>query len=215
MSERSKYQIRAVFDEALSLFERKNADYGDAWRLQGWRGNLSRIMEKVQRLRTTLWRNGAISFEIGDEDGRQTALDMMNSLAFFILNWDERREWGHEEVFPDPATDPRRPITPGESVIMPSMMPPAGLINPDLANIFAPMTPQGGFVLPNGDRYNYPTAPQGSVPLPAADQMRDDASTAAAWPAGQAPSPAPRGEVEQPVQRKPGGKRPIRDNPQA
>jgi hypothetical protein len=97
MSEGSKYQVRRVFDEAVSLFEAKNADYGDAWRHQGWRGNLGRIFEKTERLRTLLWRGDVHQLVTLDEDARQTAVDMLNTLAFFIINWDDRREWGHED----------------------------------------------------------------------------------------------------------------------
>jgi len=92
----SKYAMRQIFDEALSLFEQKNTDYGDAWREQGWRGNLSRILEKARRLKTVLWHGGPIGFAVAEEGARQTALDMINTLAFFIINHDERREWGHE-----------------------------------------------------------------------------------------------------------------------
>lgn len=102
MSEQSKYQVRAVFDEAVSLFERKNADYGDSWRNHGWRGNLGRILEKADRLQTTLWHSSSNSFSVSDEDARQTALDMLNTLAFFIINYEARREWGKEDSAPEP-----------------------------------------------------------------------------------------------------------------
>lgn len=189
MSEGSKYQVRAVFDEALNLFERKNADYGDAWRLQGWRGNLSRVMEKVQRLRTALWRGGPVVAYVGDEDARQTALDMLNTLAFFIVNWDERKEWGHEI-----------------SVRVPGKLPPEA-ISQYFSYSYSPETS------------SLPLEVRGAEPLPATDQMREDAATAQAWPGGMsgetlaerprvddAPSLAPRKEQ---------GKRKVSDIPQA
>lgn len=97
MSEDSKYAVRAVLDEALNLFELKNQDYGDSWREQGWRGNLSRILEKAGRLRK-VWRKG--SYVVPDEGLRETALDMINTLAFLVINHDTGREWGHEETLP-------------------------------------------------------------------------------------------------------------------
>ena len=105
-------QMGRVFDEALDLARRKNADYGDAWRDQGWRGNLSRILEKAGRLRNLLWR-GSNSIPIVDEDTRQTMLDIINTAAFFIINKDHGVEWGHETPYPTPL--PLR--SPGESFV--------------------------------------------------------------------------------------------------
>jgi hypothetical protein len=91
-------QMRRVYEEALALAERKNADYGDAWRDQGWRGNISRIFEKTKRLRTILWSGKPVETHV-DENVRETAIDMMNSLVFFVLNTDAGVEWGHETPF--------------------------------------------------------------------------------------------------------------------
>lgn len=98
MSDQSARQVEAVFQEALALFRQKNESYGDSWRRQGWRGNLSRILEKADRLRTMLWNAKSITMA-GDESTRQTALDMLNSLAFFIINTDGGVEWGNETPF--------------------------------------------------------------------------------------------------------------------
>jgi len=87
-----------IFDEAIRLASEKNAKYGDAWQDQGWRGNLSRILEKDKRLRTMLWRAGEPFLNGEKEHPRETAMDMMNTLAFLILNMDADREWGHEDV---------------------------------------------------------------------------------------------------------------------
>jgi hypothetical protein len=89
-------QMHQVFDEAYSLFMQKNADYGDSWRNHGWRGNLGRILEKSDRLQTTLWHGRSVAFSVPDESARQTAIDMINTLAFFVINWDARKEWGWE-----------------------------------------------------------------------------------------------------------------------
>lgn len=98
-NENTLYQMRQVFNEALALAEKKNTDYGDAWRDQGWRGNLSRILEKTKRLRTLLWKDGSVIPEVASEGSRETALDIINTACFFILNHDARVEWGHETPF--------------------------------------------------------------------------------------------------------------------
>lgn len=96
MSEDSKYAVRAIMDEALNLFELKNADYGDAWKEQGWRGNLAKILNKAARL-NKIWRGGTFVVE---ENLRETAIDMINTLAFLVVNHDVGREWGHEQAPP-------------------------------------------------------------------------------------------------------------------
>lgn len=92
-------RMRRVFDEALNLAERKNHDYGDAWRDQGWRGNLSRVFEKSKRLRTLLWNGRAEAAQVR-ENVRETAIDQINTLAFFIMNHDAGVEWGDETPYP-------------------------------------------------------------------------------------------------------------------
>lgn len=91
-------QLRRVYEEALSLAATKNIDYGDAWRDQGWRGNISRVFEKAKRLRTLLWRSQAQPALVR-ETSRETAIDMINTLAFFIINHDAGVEWGDEIPF--------------------------------------------------------------------------------------------------------------------
>lgn len=92
----SQARVEAIFAEAAELFQSKNAAYGDSWRHNGWRGNLSRIMEKAGRLRNMLWRDGNVLLNGGKEHPRETALDMINTLAFMIANMDDGVEWGHE-----------------------------------------------------------------------------------------------------------------------
>lgn len=99
-------QLRAVFDEALRLAEIKNMDYGDAWRDQGWRGNLSRVFEKTKRLRNLLWRGDAQPAAVA-EGTRETAIDLLNSIAFFIINSDSGVEWGHETPWDAVSLEPK------------------------------------------------------------------------------------------------------------
>jgi predicted nucleotide modification protein, DUF1599 family len=92
----SRTQVWDTFGEALQLFDRKNADYGDAWRSNGWRGNLSRIFEKAQRVRNLAWRNDPRTPAVGDEAVIETLIDMLNTTAFAIINLRDGVEWGHE-----------------------------------------------------------------------------------------------------------------------
>jgi hypothetical protein len=91
-------QMRKIWDEAAELARRKNAKYKDSWRQQGWRGNLSRIFEKAARLRTMLHRDDPDYGAGTTESARETALDMLNTLTFFIINLDNGVTWGHEEM---------------------------------------------------------------------------------------------------------------------
>jgi hypothetical protein len=91
-------QMKRIYDEALNLAATKNTDYGDAWRDQGWRGNLSRVFEKAKRLRTVLWRSNVQPTAVR-ETVRETAVDMINTLTFFVINLDAGVEWGDEAPF--------------------------------------------------------------------------------------------------------------------
>jgi hypothetical protein len=96
VSEKSRQQVWDVFAEALKIFDAKNADYGDAWRKHGWRGNLPRIFEKTERVKELLWRDHPRTPAVGDETAVETLVDMLNSLAFTIINLREGVEYGHE-----------------------------------------------------------------------------------------------------------------------
>lgn len=96
----SAFVMQSIFDEAMALFRRKNEDYGDAWQERGWMGNLARIGEKAQRLHTTLWHDRPVGFSVAEETARETVMDIMNTCAFFIANWDAGRRWGTEAMPP-------------------------------------------------------------------------------------------------------------------
>lgn len=98
-------QMSRVFDEAIRIASQKNQDYADAWREQGWRGNLARILSKSARLKNMLWRRDSSFLNGGQETVRETALDQINTLAFFIINLDDGREWGHENEAIRPMTE--------------------------------------------------------------------------------------------------------------
>lgn len=92
----SRQQVWDVFAKAIETFDQKNQDYGDAWRTNGWRGNLSRVFEKVQRVRNLAWRPDPRVPAVGDEQVLETLQDLLNTTAFAIINMIEEVEYGHE-----------------------------------------------------------------------------------------------------------------------
>ena len=93
---RSRDQVWGVMAEALETFDQKNRDYGDAWRKNGWRGNLPRIFEKADRVKELLWRADPRTPAVNDESAVNTLVDMLNSIAFTIINLREGVEYGNE-----------------------------------------------------------------------------------------------------------------------
>lgn len=89
-------RVARIFDEAAAVVREKNGRYGGSWRHQGWRGNLSRILEKAGRLRSMLWRRDPELLTVSKEHPRETMLDMINTLAFAIINMDDGLEYGDE-----------------------------------------------------------------------------------------------------------------------
>lgn len=96
MSSDTRQQLWDIFTEAVQTFDKKNDDYGDAWRRNGWRGNLSRVFEKADRVRNLAWRPDPRVPAVGDEAVVETLRDMLNTIAFTIMNMEEEVEWGHE-----------------------------------------------------------------------------------------------------------------------
>lgn len=99
----SQARIEEVFAEATRLFAIKNASYQDSWRDQGWRGNVSRVLEKAKRVRSLLWRQSVL-LNGSKEHPRETLMDIMNTCAFAIINMDDGVEWGEgvdaKEIMP-------------------------------------------------------------------------------------------------------------------
>lgn len=121
-------RVAAIQDEARGIVMEKNGRYGSSWRHQGWRGNLSRVLEKSDRLRAMLWSGGTPLLNGEKEHPRETILDIMNTCAFMIANLDDGVEWGNEpqaavilpEIFRTP-TLPAQPTDPSRWVPDPSM----------------------------------------------------------------------------------------------
>lgn len=89
----SQARHAAVLQEAADLFAMKNASYQDSWRDQGWRGNVSRVLEKCKRIRALLWRQSVL-LNGSKEHPRETLLDIVNTCVFAIINMDDGVEWG-------------------------------------------------------------------------------------------------------------------------
>ena len=79
-------QLEAVQAEALALFRRKNADYGDAFAKHGSVGVLVRLEDKLARF-TTLTRHGVTL--VPSESVRDTLIDMHNYAAMAVMLLDE------------------------------------------------------------------------------------------------------------------------------
>lgn len=184
MSEVTHARATRVLDEAMRLMSEKNASYNDAWREQGWRGCLARIMSKTTRLRNMLWRSHTSLLNGDKEHPRETALDMINHLVFFILNLDDDREWGTEET-PTPSSEYATPGANGwqqsDEALHPTYLPPHPEQPPAMGQHTMVNSAQGAII-------EEPPA----NPFP---KVEEQPST---------PSPRPRG-----------GKRQVRDAPQA
>lgn len=81
-------QLRVVQSEALELFTKKNADYGDAFAKFGVIGVLMRIEDKIQRS-LSITKNGVNL--IKDEGIRDTILDLHNYAAMALMLLDENK----------------------------------------------------------------------------------------------------------------------------
>ena len=79
-------QLAKIQSEALELFTRKNADYGDAFAKYGVIGVLMRIEDKIQRA-LSIQKNGVNL--VPDERLRDTLLDLHNYAAMALMLLDE------------------------------------------------------------------------------------------------------------------------------
>jgi hypothetical protein len=89
MSETRINQMTAVQKEALELFIKKNADYGDAFAKYKTVGIIVRMCDKMQRLISI--SNRGISL-VDTESLRDTLIDLHNYAAMGIMLLDENKE---------------------------------------------------------------------------------------------------------------------------
>lgn len=81
-------QMKVIQREAMDIFIRKNADYGDAFAKFGVIGVLVRIEDKIQRL-LSITKNGVNLVQ--DENIKDTLLDLHNyaAMSLMLLNENE------------------------------------------------------------------------------------------------------------------------------
>jgi hypothetical protein len=89
---KTQQDLLAIMERLLNLQERKAQNYGEAWRSQGYTGNVARVLSKVGRLKNMLWRDNPI------EDAAETVVDTLEDLCliamFAIINYKEKNRWG-------------------------------------------------------------------------------------------------------------------------
>ena len=78
--------MKKIQNEALELFTKKNADYGDAFATYGKIGVLMRIQDKLQRS-MSITKNGVNL--VNDEGIRDTLIDLHNYSAMALMLLDE------------------------------------------------------------------------------------------------------------------------------
>ena len=81
-------QMKTVQTEALDLFVKKNADYGDAFANYGSVGVIVRLGDKIQRL-MSVTKNGVTL--VNTECLRDTLIDLHNYAAMGIMLIDEQK----------------------------------------------------------------------------------------------------------------------------
>jgi len=82
-------QMSAVQSEALELFRKKNADYGDAFATYGPIGVIVRMGDKVNRL-VSINQNGVTL--VDSESVRDTLIDLHNYAAMAVMLLDEKKD---------------------------------------------------------------------------------------------------------------------------
>ncbi len=82
-------QMINVQNEALELFKKKNADYGDAFANYGTIGVIVRMGDKIQRLVSVT--NTGVNL-VNTENLRDTLIDLHNYAAMAIMLMDEINE---------------------------------------------------------------------------------------------------------------------------
>lgn len=79
-------EYTSIQKEAIELFEKKNADYGDAFAEYGTIGVLVRIGDKIKRLQNIEKKKITL---VSDENLRDTLIDLHNYSAMAIMLLDK------------------------------------------------------------------------------------------------------------------------------
>ena len=80
-------QMQKVQEEALELFRKKNADYGDSFATYGPVGVLVRMGDKISRLNSITSKGVNL---VNTESLRHTLIDLHNYAAMAVMLLDER-----------------------------------------------------------------------------------------------------------------------------
>ena len=80
-------QYETVQKEAISLFKKKNKDYGDAFATYGPIGVIIRMGDKISRL-NSVTKNGIVM--VNSESIRDTLIDLHNYAAMAVMLLDEK-----------------------------------------------------------------------------------------------------------------------------
>ena len=102
-------QLLAVQKEAAELFEKKNADYGDAFADYGPVGVIVRAGDKIRRLQH-ITNNGVTL--ISSESLRDTLVDLHNYAAMAVMLLDEGGNVKAATLSTDPASTCEKPENP-------------------------------------------------------------------------------------------------------
>lgn len=86
------WSLVAFYNQCVRLVYKKNDLYANAWRSQGYMGNLARIMSKVARLKNMVWQD--VQLESAEEPVSDTLYDLANITAFAGINHSEGNKWG-------------------------------------------------------------------------------------------------------------------------
>ena len=101
-------QLSKIQKEALKLFEKKNADYGDSFATYGPVGVIVRMGDKISRLNSIT--NNGITL-VDTESLRDTLIDLHNYSAMAIMLLDEVEEIElNDENFSQPPPPPSSPV---------------------------------------------------------------------------------------------------------
>ena len=82
-------QLKQVQDEARTLFQKKNADYGDSFATYGPVGVLVRMGDKISRLNSITSKGVNL---VNTESLRDTLIDLHNYAAMAVLLIDEGKD---------------------------------------------------------------------------------------------------------------------------
>jgi hypothetical protein len=80
-------QLQTIQTECKQMFEKKNADYGDAFAKYGTVGVIMRIEDKLQRY-ISITKNGVNL--VTDESLKDTLMDLHNYAAMAVMLLDEK-----------------------------------------------------------------------------------------------------------------------------